>query len=91
MCPAAAAGYNACPGSNPLTITCPGGELIRSPKTLTLILLWKNNVLTKTEMSKKVEKCDLAIERVKINFEKHFIKFEILKFNVFGFPHLKNI
>ena len=28
---AAAAGYNACPGSNPLTITCPGGELIRSP------------------------------------------------------------
>ena len=32
MCPAAAAaGYNACPGSNPLTITCPGGELIRSP------------------------------------------------------------
>ena len=36
---AAAAGYNACPGSNPLTITCPGGELIRSPKTLTLIFL----------------------------------------------------
>ena len=39
MCPAAAAaaaGYNPCPGSNPLTITCPGGELIRSPKTLTL-------------------------------------------------------
>ncbi len=34
MCPAAAAAaasYNACPGSNPVTITCPGGELIRSP------------------------------------------------------------
>ncbi len=40
MCPAAAAGYNACPGSNPLTITCPGGELIRSPKTLTLIKVY---------------------------------------------------
>ena len=34
MCPAAAAaaaGYNPCPGSNPQAITCPGGELIRSP------------------------------------------------------------
>ena len=29
MC--AAAGYNPCPGSNPQAITCPGGELIRSP------------------------------------------------------------
>ena len=40
MCPAAAAaaGYNPCPGSNPQVITCPGGELIRSPKTLTLII-----------------------------------------------------
>ena len=28
---AAAAGYNPCPGSNPQAITCPGGELIRSP------------------------------------------------------------
>ena len=27
---AAAAGYNAYPGSNPQAITCPGGELIRS-------------------------------------------------------------
>ena len=49
MCPAAAAaaaaaGYNPCPGSNPLTITCPGGELIRSPKTLTLINLIKNGL-----------------------------------------------
>ena len=32
MCAAAAtAGYNPCPGSSPQTITCPGGELIRSP------------------------------------------------------------
>ena len=32
MCAAAAAaGYNPCPGSNPQAITCPGGELIRSP------------------------------------------------------------
>ena len=28
---AAAAGSNLCPGSNPQAITCPGGELIRSP------------------------------------------------------------
>ena len=35
MCAAAAAaataGYNPCLGSNPQAITCPGGELIRSP------------------------------------------------------------
>ena len=30
MC-AAAAGYNPCLGSTPQAITCPGGELIRSP------------------------------------------------------------
>ena len=44
MCPAAAAGYNPCPGSNPLTITCPGGELIRSPKTITLMIKYKNMI-----------------------------------------------
>ena len=31
MCAAATAGYDPCPGSNPQAITCPGGELIRSP------------------------------------------------------------